>query len=235
MENPCRFRRFLPPARSTTVSCRPRCGSSSARATFETEPIPSLSSDGRLAIEPTDDPSVLSIRWFGSRHVLHVPARRPFTDARSAAGAGDRRGAGVARTARSSIPSRCSNAASCSAAPSKIGTSARSWTRPYAGDPAQSRADLIATAIEVAARRGAVELREPGDLVRVCSCSTGKTTRFVRAGVSADQAVSLLAGADRHQELLPARATACDAVPRQPRRRSSSTSSRSRATRRRRR
>jgi hypothetical protein len=49
------------------------------RATFETEPIPSLSSDGRLAIEPTRDPSVLSIRWFGSRHVLHVPARRPFT------------------------------------------------------------------------------------------------------------------------------------------------------------
>jgi hypothetical protein len=50
-----------------------------SRATFETEPIPSLSSDGRLAIEPTHDPSVLSIRWFGYRHVLHVPARRPFT------------------------------------------------------------------------------------------------------------------------------------------------------------
>ena len=50
-----------------------------SRATFETEPIPSLSSDGRLAIEPTQDPSVLSIRWFGMRHVLHVPARRPFT------------------------------------------------------------------------------------------------------------------------------------------------------------
>jgi hypothetical protein len=49
------------------------------RATFETEPIPSLSSDGRLAIEPTGDPSELTIRWFGSRHVLHVPARRPFT------------------------------------------------------------------------------------------------------------------------------------------------------------
>jgi hypothetical protein len=49
------------------------------RATFETEPIPSLSSDGRLSIEPTHDPSVLSIRWFGTRHVLHVPARRPFT------------------------------------------------------------------------------------------------------------------------------------------------------------
>jgi hypothetical protein len=50
-----------------------------SRATFETEPIPSLSSDGRLAIEPTSDPSVLTIRWFGSRHVLHVPAKRPFT------------------------------------------------------------------------------------------------------------------------------------------------------------
>jgi hypothetical protein len=50
------------------------------RATFETEPIPSLSSDGRLSIDPTNDPSVLSIRWFGMRHVLHVPARRPFTE-----------------------------------------------------------------------------------------------------------------------------------------------------------
>src|SRR5258705_6768277 len=50
-----------------------------SRAIFETEPTPSLSSDGRLAIEPTNDPSVLSIRWFGSRHVLHVPAKRPFT------------------------------------------------------------------------------------------------------------------------------------------------------------
>ena len=50
-----------------------------SRATFETEPIPSLSSDGRLAIEPTNDPAVLTIRWFGSRHVLHVPVRRPFT------------------------------------------------------------------------------------------------------------------------------------------------------------
>ena len=50
-----------------------------SRATFEIEPTPSLSSDGRLAIEPTSDPSVLTIRWFGSRHVLHVPARRPFT------------------------------------------------------------------------------------------------------------------------------------------------------------
>ena len=50
-----------------------------SRATFETEAIPSLSSDGRLSIEPTGDPSILSVRWFGTRHVLHVPPRRPFT------------------------------------------------------------------------------------------------------------------------------------------------------------
>lgn len=49
------------------------------RATFETEPMLSASSDGRLAIEPTDDPSVMYVRWFGTRYGLRVPARRPFT------------------------------------------------------------------------------------------------------------------------------------------------------------
>ena len=49
------------------------------RATFETVATPSLSSDGRLAIEPTGDPSALAVRWFGTRHVLNVPASRPFT------------------------------------------------------------------------------------------------------------------------------------------------------------
>lgn len=49
------------------------------RATFETEPIPSASSDGRLAIEPTRDPCALMVRWFGTRHVLRVAAKRPFT------------------------------------------------------------------------------------------------------------------------------------------------------------
>ena len=49
------------------------------RARFETEATPSLSSDGRLAIEPTGDPSALAVRWFGTRHVLNVPASRPFT------------------------------------------------------------------------------------------------------------------------------------------------------------
>jgi hypothetical protein len=51
-----------------------------ARATFESEPTPSVSSDGRLAIEPTSDPARLTVRWFGSRHILRVPSWRPFTE-----------------------------------------------------------------------------------------------------------------------------------------------------------
>lgn len=50
-----------------------------SRATFESEPILSASSDGRLAIEPSEDPGALMVRWFGSRYTLRVPARRPFT------------------------------------------------------------------------------------------------------------------------------------------------------------
>lgn len=49
------------------------------RATFEAEPIMSASSDGRLSIEPSDDPCALMIRWFGMRYTLRVPERRPFT------------------------------------------------------------------------------------------------------------------------------------------------------------
>ena len=51
-----------------------------SRATFETEPILSASSDGRLAIEPSEDPCALIVRWFGTRYILRVPERRPFTE-----------------------------------------------------------------------------------------------------------------------------------------------------------
>ena len=49
------------------------------RATLEAEALPSPSSDGRLAIEPTGDPSALAIRWFGNRYTLRVDGDRPFT------------------------------------------------------------------------------------------------------------------------------------------------------------
>lgn len=49
------------------------------RARLETEPLHSPSSDGRLSIDPTGDPSVLAVRWFGKRYVLRVSHERPFT------------------------------------------------------------------------------------------------------------------------------------------------------------
>jgi hypothetical protein len=49
------------------------------RATLDAEPISSLSSDGRLAIDPSANPAALIIRWFGTRYVLRVPGRWPFT------------------------------------------------------------------------------------------------------------------------------------------------------------
>jgi len=119
-----------------------------SRATFETEPIPSLSSDGRLAIEPTGDPSVLTIRWFGSRYVLHVPARRPFTEheVRLARAIGavlsmryralfdPRQMLERGELFRGSIEDRY------------VGAFVDAMTY---SDPRQTRADLVATAIEV--------------------------------------------------------------------------------------
>lgn len=49
------------------------------RAALDTEPTPSLSSDGRLAIEPSADPCALTIRWFGTRYTLRVPKQWAFT------------------------------------------------------------------------------------------------------------------------------------------------------------
>jgi hypothetical protein len=49
------------------------------RATLDAEATPSVSSDGRLAIEPSSDPSALTIRWFGMRYTLRVPGRWTFT------------------------------------------------------------------------------------------------------------------------------------------------------------
>jgi hypothetical protein len=49
------------------------------RASLDTEVTPSVSSDGRLSIEPSANPSALIIRWFGTRYTLRVPPRWPFT------------------------------------------------------------------------------------------------------------------------------------------------------------
>jgi hypothetical protein len=119
-----------------------------SRATFETEPIPSLSSDGRLAIEPTSDPSALSIRWFGSRHVLHVPVRRPFTPHEVR----------LARAIGAVLSMRYRAVFDPSQMIERGELFRGAIEDRYVGafvdemaytDPAQTRADLVATAIEV--------------------------------------------------------------------------------------
>lgn len=119
-----------------------------SRATFETEPIPSLSSDGRLAIEPTHDPSVLSIRWFGSRHVLHVPDRRPFTphEVRLA------RAIGTVLAARYRAifdPKQMLDRGDLFRGAIEDRYVGAFLDQLTYGDPSQTRADLVATAIEV--------------------------------------------------------------------------------------
>ena len=100
------------------------------------EPILSALVDGRLAIEPRTIPAVLTIRWFGTRYTLRVPGRRPFTAARDAAGARDRRRAG-GPLPRDLNPQVSPSAASCSAARSRIATSARSLDdSPYGASQA---------------------------------------------------------------------------------------------------
>ena len=49
------------------------------RATLEVEASLSDSSIYTLSIEPTEDPCELVLRWFGTRHILHVPRAQPFT------------------------------------------------------------------------------------------------------------------------------------------------------------
>jgi hypothetical protein len=49
------------------------------RASLDAEVTPSVSSDGRLSIEPSANPAALIVRWFGTRYTLRVPPRWPFT------------------------------------------------------------------------------------------------------------------------------------------------------------
>jgi hypothetical protein len=119
-----------------------------SRATFETEPTPSLSSDGRLAIEPTGDPSVLTIRWFGTRHVLHVPARRPFTqhEVRLARAIG---GVLAARYRAMFDPKQMLDRGELFRGAIEDRYVGAFLDAMSYGDPGQTRADLVATAIEV--------------------------------------------------------------------------------------
>jgi hypothetical protein len=49
------------------------------RAALDAEMTPSVSSDGRLSIEPSANPAALIVRWFGTRYTLRVPGRWVFS------------------------------------------------------------------------------------------------------------------------------------------------------------
>ena len=135
------------------------------RATFETE-ADSVAVVGRPAGDRADQRSVGA-----DDSLVRIAARAARAGAaavhraRGAAGAGDRRGAvdALPRDLRSAADARARRAV-----PRRDRGSLRRRVRRRrwpTRDPAQTRADLVATAHRSAARRGAVELREPVDLV----------------------------------------------------------------------
>ena len=196
-----------------------------SRATFETEPIPSLSSDGRLAIEPTNDPSVLTIRWFGSRYVLHVPARRPFTphEVRLAQAIG-----AVLALRYRAIFDPQADARAHRPVPRRDRGPLRQRVPRLAerSKRHRPRGDLFSAAIEVL-RVAALSSYENHSISSGVLLLDKLRPRRHRAGDRGRRpmAVPLLAGADRHQELLSDVRRHPHAVPRQSRGLRSSTSS----------
>ena len=120
-----------------------------SRATFETEPMLSASSDGRLAIEPTDDPSVMYVRWFGTRYGLRVPPARPFTphEIRLAKSIGSVLGARYHAILNPKAMVERGELFRGAIEDRYVGTFAEG--RPYPLGAGETRADRIASAIEV--------------------------------------------------------------------------------------
>ncbi len=189
-----------------------------SRATFETEPMLSASSDGRLAIEPTDDPSVMYVRWFGTRYGLRVPPTAAVHPARDQAGAIDRVGAGraVPRDPQSQGDGRARRAVPRRDRGSLRRRRSRT-ARPYPLGAGETRADRIASAIEVlrVAALSSYENRaiSTGVLILGGDMDPRRSTKR-RAGRQA----RLFAGAHRREGVLPAGRRPTHAVPRRPRR-----------------
>ncbi len=188
-----------------------------ARATFESEPMLSACSDGRLAIEPTDDPSVLTVRWFGSRYGLRVPERRPFTthEIRMARAIGSVLAARYHADSQSQVDGRARRAVP------------RGHRGPLCRGLSRRPPVSVGTAVDPrrshrgghrgAPRGGAVELREPPDLVGRARARSRR--RPARDDARPADVARVLAGTDGGEELLPARrrpATHCFWPPRRP-------------------
>ena len=207
----------LRPARSTTTSCRPRCGSSSgARRSRPSRFRRCRPMAGWRSSRPTIR---RCSRSAGSGRATSCTCRRAARSrARSPAGARHRQRCSRCATARSSIRGRCSSAATCSAARSRIATSARSSTRRQHGDAGAARAPIWSR------RRSKCCASRRCRATRTSAISSGvllldgDETASRRCAPADEPGLQVLAGADRHQELLPPQRRRRDAVPRQPRR-----------------
>ncbi len=51
-----------------------------SRASLESQASEAAAPAGPLALEVSEDPTTLALTWFGARHLLRVPADRPFSD-----------------------------------------------------------------------------------------------------------------------------------------------------------
>src|ERR671919_1368866 len=119
------------------------------RATLEAEPTASVSSDGRLAIEPSANPAALMIRWFGTRYTLRVPGRWAFTahEVRLAQAIGTVLAARYHAIHNPRIIAERSGLFSRAIEDRYVG--AFLDHRPYAIDAREARADRIASIIEL--------------------------------------------------------------------------------------
>ena len=182
------------------------------RATLDTEPTASGTTDGRLAIEPSANPSALIIRWFGTRYTLRVPGRWPFTahEVRLAQAIGAvlaaryraiqnprilaERGGSLQRPDRGPVRRRVSRpAVLCDRRPRDSG-------RPDRLDHRD------------AARRRAFQLRESSDLDRRAAAGHQRRSRSAWNARDVCRPV-VYRGTDTHQELLPDGRRRSHAVP----------------------
>jgi hypothetical protein len=120
-----------------------------ARATLELEPVLTASADGELSMDATDDPSEIVLRWFGTRHILHVPREQPFTahELRVASAIGEVLSARYQAIFDSTILAARADLFQ-GLIEDRYG-GAFLDRRPYEASPDRTRADRLATCIEV--------------------------------------------------------------------------------------
>ena len=194
------------------------------RASLDTEVTPSVSSDGRLSIEPSANPAALIIRWFGTRYTLRVPGRWAFTahEVRLAQAIGAVLAARYSAILNPRIIAERNDLFRGMIEDRYVGSFLDH--RPYAIEAREARADRIASVIELlrVAALSSYENRPISTGVLLLGTSNDP----VPAGCAAAGDRALVHGIhDRHQEPVSPGRRRADGLPGQRRRAGSSTSS----------